>query len=74
MEYTAKEKIIALINYIESINNLKEKISNIDILIDIFTLNEIIELISNLNNAREVMMSVIKRLKQNEMVEKITEE
>lgn len=36
MEFTTKEKINVLISYIKDIDNLRKRISNIDILMDIF--------------------------------------
>ena len=70
MEYTNKEKIIALINYVESIDEIKKRLSKINILMNIFTFEESFKLKSKLYDVREDITSVIDRLKQTEKVKK----
>ena len=70
MEFTTREKINALMSYIEDIDEIRERISNINILINIFTVNETFEITSKLYGVREDVISVIERINKNEMVEK----
>lgn len=57
-------------SFLMGINELIGSISKIDILIDIFTTNEIFKLMSKLRDANEDILSVIDRLNKNEIVEK----
>ena len=70
MEYSKEEKIDALMSFLMGINELIGSILKIDILMNIFTTDEVFKLISKLRDANEDILSVIDRLNKNEIVEK----
>ena len=74
MEFTTKEKINVLISYVEDICELKNRVKTTDLLMDIFTYDEAVELISKFNYVNKCISSIIDRLKHDEIVEKISEE
>ena len=70
MKYSKEKKINALMSFLMGINELIGSISKIDILMDIFTTDEVFKLMSKLRGVNENILSAIDRLNKNEIVEK----